>query len=197
MTTRQGTTYTTTKTTTETPDSITVTLKNPDDTTIVDEATPTYNNEDEQYEYDYTFPSDADLGNWKFTWTVIIGDDTTTTDEVVNLAAALTTTTTSILGKLDSSLFTIDTDVTVAEVTQAYNDAVIRAAAYLELTDTTSLPTGAMVTDAVYTWAAGLLWNLKINTESPNYQEDKKGETEGDKLINAAKAILDPFKETT
>lgn len=87
MITRQGDTYTTTNNAVD-PSSITVSLRNPADVTVVENAVPTLDNDTGQYYYDYTFPSDADLGNWTFTWTV----DSEDTDEIVNLQAILTAT---------------------------------------------------------------------------------------------------------
>lgn len=86
MATRQGDTYTTTKSGVTEPDSITVSLEDPSGDTVVNNATPTLDVDTGDYSYTYTFPVDADLGNWKFTWNV----DSTPTDDIVNLQAKLT-----------------------------------------------------------------------------------------------------------
>lgn len=72
--TKQGTTYITRKTTDDQgvptdPDEIVVSLNNPSDTLIVDEATPTKTSTG-VYHYDYTFADDAATGVWVFTWKV-------------------------------------------------------------------------------------------------------------------------------
>lgn len=113
-----------------------------------------------------------------------------------------------VLSKLDKELFKLPVDddaetetvdeseegtVTSAEIDDCIVSATIEARAYLELTSSASLPSDGMVDHGIVTWAAGLLWNMKINTEASNYQEDRSGLTEGDKLIQRGKSILSTF----
>lgn len=110
----------------------------------------------------------------------------------------MTVTTTTVLNKLDKSLFYLESDeqedgLEETEITNCITSASSLAAAYLNLQDSAQLPVGSMIDEAVSFWAAGLLWNMKMNTEAPNYLEDKKGDTEGDKLIQRAKDLLNVF----
>lgn len=72
-------------------------------------------------------------------------------------------------------------------------DAKFQAIAYLEKKDIAELPTGALVDNAISTWAAGLLWNKKMDSKNPNYHDDRRGLTTGDKKIQEAKDMLKPY----
>lgn len=114
MTTRQGELYTTTKTTLTDgvptdPTTITITLKDPSSTVIVDKAAPTKDAVG-QYHYDYTFSASATPGNWTFRWTV----DGVNTDEVVPVDAKYTVIyvdSDRVLSKLGSSIKDTDSDL--------------------------------------------------------------------------------------
>jgi hypothetical protein len=84
---RQGDTYQTVNNTVE-PDIISVSLRDPNGIIMVLHGTPDYDEDTGIYSYDYSFPSDAILGNWVFSWDV----DGENTDEVILLQAALTAT---------------------------------------------------------------------------------------------------------
>jgi hypothetical protein len=114
MTTRQGELYTTNKTTLTNdiptdPTTITITLKDPSSTVIVDKAAPTKDAVG-QYHYDYTFASTATPGNWTFQWTV----DGANTDEVVPVDAkytAIYVDSDRVLSKLGSAIKDTDSDL--------------------------------------------------------------------------------------
>jgi hypothetical protein len=83
--------------------------------------------------------------------------------------------------------------ITTEEVSRFIVKGTKQVAAYLELRSTSDLSLSDTIEEAISSWAAGLLYNKKINTEAPNYEEDQKGLSYGDKLINSAKALLKPY----
>ena len=84
MSVRQGDNYTATNNAVD-PTSITINLKNPTGAIVIENAIPTLDPDTDQYSYQYTFPTDADVGNWTFSWNI----DGVVTDEIVLLQEAL------------------------------------------------------------------------------------------------------------
>lgn len=87
MSVRQGDNYTATNNAVD-PTSITINLKNPTGAIVIENAIPTLDPDTDQYSYQYTFPTDADVGNWTFSWNI----DGVVTDEIVLLQEALSAT---------------------------------------------------------------------------------------------------------
>jgi len=85
------------------------------------------------------------------------------------------------------------TNVTYAidseEIDRFIIKAQIRAAGHIEVENIDKLPTTILVNEAVATWAAGLLWNKKIQKVNEG-KEETDPTTYGDKKIAEAKAIL-------
>lgn len=75
------------------------------------------------------------------------------------------------------------------EVSKAIDQAKKRAAAHIGLEDISKFPETFITDEAVATWAAGLLWNKKIQKVTEN-KEESDPTTYGDKKIAEAKALL-------
>lgn len=90
----------------------------------------------------------------------------------------------------DGEVHTVTTD----EITKFIAKAMVRAAAYISLTDPSKLPANDLVNEAVATWAAGLLWNKYVVKVNEGKEQDDPN-TYGDKKIWEAKGMLKPYNE--
>lgn len=82
--------------------------------------------------------------------------------------------------------------ITTTEVTKFITKASVRASAYIGLTDHSKLPDNDLISEAIATWAAGLLWNKYVVKVNEGKEQDDPN-TYGDKKIWEAKAMLKPY----
>lgn len=96
--------------------------------------------------------------------------------------------------------FNSEFNTTASEVNKMVDDAITGVCSYLRLIDESQIPTpdddpqqvSQKFLTAITFWAAGLLWNQKLNLESPEYMEarNQQSMTYGDKLIKRAQDYL-------
>ena len=82
--------------------------------------------------------------------------------------------------------------VTEAEINRFITKAQIRTAGYLNLRDTSKIPSNDITDEAIATWTAGLLWNKYVQKVTEG-KEDNDPNTYGDRKIWEAKAMLKPY----